>query len=215
MSWLPGISGAARGRRTHRLRAMAVIAATAAVLTSGAAAVPGALASAATARALTPSRVTSNTVASYGRAGAQRRAALAPQGKIYDKGKHCVKVTSQNNWGGTICVMLHVHVAFRSASFAAKVTFSVRSGGLAEIYAAHLKLITCSTSLSGTSCGPAESASKLIKYLRGPKSGYLQGRTYYLTPGVPITIKDAVGTGLCMDWTNYQAACHPGTLRSK
>jgi len=121
-------------------------------------------------------------------------------------------VTSQSNFKATICLELRSQVHGRGETLWPEVTFKVNSGGILEDYAQDLFFIECNGFTGGCSNGDV---SKIVDKFpaKHPGSTDIIGKSVAPTPGVPLSFQ-AAGTELCIDWTNFQAACYPGTLKA-
>jgi hypothetical protein len=136
--------------------------------------------------------------------------AAVPKVKVGDR--HCTNVTSQSNFKATICLEIRSQVHGRGETLWPEVTYKVNSGGILEDYAQDLFFIECDGFTGGCSNGDV---SKILNKFpaKHPGSTDIIGKPVNPTPGVPISFQ-AAGTELCIDWTNFQAACDPGTLKS-
>jgi hypothetical protein len=126
-------------------------------------------------------------------------------------GRHCVKVTSQNNFGATICMEIRSQQHGRGETIWPEATFTVTTGGILEDFAGDLFFRECN-GFTG-SCSNGDVSANVDRFPRHPRSVTIIGKAVDPTPGVPISYR-AEGTELCVDWDTFQAACRPATLKA-
>jgi hypothetical protein len=162
-----------------------------------------------------------NAVSGQTAAAAARPALLAG---TYKLGVNCAGVRSSGGWRGQICVSLIErvspagHIAVRG-----EVGYTVRSGGLGDVFATHVWVSVCS--LKHTNCNAELQQYSLINaQLKGPKhyqleeSGWYPVNNQFIFPIWAIRIR---AYGLTIGWYHrnqsaiYGTFQHPGTLDSK
>jgi len=141
----------------------------------------------------------------YGYAGGNPVNATDPTGLgNIAVGVHCKGVASSGNWHGTICVGIEEKVNAAGVAYAPRVGYTIRSGGLAQVFATHVYLRGCDL---GGSCDREDSSYSLLANLRGIKHYWMRGD--WSTPVIGFHYWGA-GYGLNMMWTNNQVACYGG-----
>lgn len=134
--------------------------------------------------------------------------ATAPARAVH-AGTHCVGVSSQNNWKGTICAIVNQDDAALDFDDQALITFSINSGYISEVNAdGGLYLRVCRD--DGT-CFTQDYVQSPYKYPGNVQSAFLSNS--FAFDSKYLKAQARVNTP-CILWANGQFACYNGVLKS-
>lgn len=138
--------------------------------------------------------------------GSAATASAAPAiPKLHYAGQNCKTLHSPQNFQVKMCVITNADDALADQYDQALMTFTIRSGSLAEISVSKIYLHACEGF-----CVNQNPKSNVVKFPRG-RSGFISN-PFALDPSDTV---QAVVINPCVQWTNGQAVCWPGTHKDK
>lgn len=143
------------------------------------------------------------SAASAATASAAPAAPATPQ--LHYAGANCKTVSSPQNWKARICVITNADDALADQWDQTLVTFTIRSGSLAEISVSKIYLHACEGY-----CVNQHPKTNVVKF-PGGRSSYISNPFAF----DPDDTVQGVAINPCVQWTNGQAVCWAGTHKDE
>ena len=129
----------------------------------------------------------------------------AMEPNLHYAGANCKTIKSPQNWSARICVITNADDMAAEQEDQALVTFTIRSGSLAEISVNKIYLHACEGF-----CHNQYVKNYVVKFPSG-RSSYISNPFAF----DPDDTVQAVAVNPCVQWTNGQAACWSGTHKDE